>query len=299
MDSQESTPMNLDNPNDQIRRIWQDNLESSRLHCFTSVLKLIEVLRNFPEENILILEYWERMNEIVYNEILPVPSHLYNIKDRQRTKDKGLRNRQVESVFKELIWTQEFQGIILERTHRSNISCPEIALTSELEYFKEEQMKVQNPNKLDYLDIWRRHMDICTEYVNLQRDTLNEVDHLRARVLIDISSITWSKIIFLYEEMFLAERRARSHLNISCTDWASERMSLAQFIVHTLLQRGICNCFQETLIQKKENEEVFKKTHPSEINLSETLNLSRTHLRGTMHLNGTTCDATPLKRTPI
>ncbi len=27
-------------------------------------------------------------------------------------------------------------------------------------------------------------MDICTEYVNLQRDTLNKVDHLRARILI-------------------------------------------------------------------------------------------------------------------
>ncbi len=43
----------------------------------------------------------------------------------------------------------------------------------------------------------------------------------------------------------------------------------------------------------------FKKTHPSEINLSETLNLSGTNLSGTMHLSGTTFNATPLKRKTI
>ncbi len=184
LDSQELISMDLDNPTDQLRRIWQNNLEFSRLRCFTSNHESMEVLGKFHEENLSTFEYWERRNEIVYKAILPVSSYLYDIENRQRTKNKGLRDRQIESTSKELTWIQEFQRIILERIQKSNISCLEITLTPELEFSKEEQMKTPNPNKFDYLDIWRRHMDICTGYVNLQRDTLNKVDHLRVRILI-------------------------------------------------------------------------------------------------------------------
>ncbi len=111
-------------------------------------------------------------------------------------------------------------------------------------------------------------MDTCTEYVNLHTDTLTEVDHLRARTLIDIFSIVWSEIVLVYDEisrMILAERSARPHLNVSCIDWAFKRMSLAQFAVHVLLQGGTYNYFslfknkiipylQKALIQKKINK---------------------------------------------
>ncbi|MCP3681061.1 MAG: hypothetical protein GY861_00085, partial [bacterium] len=46
----------------------------------------IKVLRDSPEESPLIREYWNKMNEIVYNKIPPVSSRLYNTKNRQQTK---------------------------------------------------------------------------------------------------------------------------------------------------------------------------------------------------------------------
>ncbi|MCP3683228.1 MAG: hypothetical protein GY861_11110, partial [bacterium] len=46
----------------------------------------IEVLGDSPEDSPLTREHWDKMNEIVYNKIPPVPSHLYNTQDRQRTK---------------------------------------------------------------------------------------------------------------------------------------------------------------------------------------------------------------------
>ncbi len=48
LDSQEFTPMDLDNPTDQLRRIWQDDLEFSRLRC--SIPESIEYLENFMKK---------------------------------------------------------------------------------------------------------------------------------------------------------------------------------------------------------------------------------------------------------
>ncbi|MCP3686653.1 MAG: hypothetical protein GY861_28785 [bacterium] len=84
---------------------------------------------------------------------------------------------------------------------------------------KEEQMKIRELVK----PAWRKYMDTCTEYINLHRGTLNEVDHLRARTLINIFSIAWSEIIPVYDEiskMILIERSARPQLDVSCIDWA-------------------------------------------------------------------------------
>ncbi len=89
-------------------------------------------------------------------------------------------------------------------------------------------------------------MDTCTEYVNLHRGTPNEVDHLRAQTLIDIFTVAWSEIVPVYDEiskMILTEKSAKPDLNASCIDWAFKQMSLAQFMVHSLLQGSVYNYF--------------------------------------------------------
>ncbi len=47
---------------------------------------LVEILGDAAEESPLDSAHWELLNEIVYNEIPPIPDHLRNMKDRHRTK---------------------------------------------------------------------------------------------------------------------------------------------------------------------------------------------------------------------
>ncbi|MCP3684791.1 MAG: hypothetical protein GY861_19150, partial [bacterium] len=69
--------------------------------------------------------------------------------------------------------------------------------------------------------------------------------------------------------MVLTEKSAKPELNASCIDWAFKRMSLAQFMAHSLLQGSVFNYFslfknkiapflRQALIQKKENDEAEK-----------------------------------------
>ncbi|MCP3683110.1 MAG: hypothetical protein GY861_10505, partial [bacterium] len=115
-------------------------------------------------------------------------------------------------------------------------------------------------------------MDTCAEYVNLHKGTSSKVDLLRTRTFIDIFSVAWTEIVSMFDtisNMVLVERSARSHLNVSCIDWAFKRMSLTQFAVHALLQGGTYNYFSlfknkiapylyQALTQKEENEEAEK-----------------------------------------
>ncbi|MCP3684335.1 MAG: hypothetical protein GY861_16780, partial [bacterium] len=127
----------------------------------------IEVLGDAPEESPLTPQRWKKTNEIVYNKIPPISSHLCNTKDRQQIKAVLLEMMQLfilhgaqdasmtlfvaravaiitqnlpipTSVSKDLVWIQEFQRDTLERTQRPIISCPEITRAPELEVTKEE-----------------------------------------------------------------------------------------------------------------------------------------------------------------
>ncbi|MCP3683650.1 MAG: hypothetical protein GY861_13275 [bacterium] len=130
--------------------------------------------------------------------------------------------RMPKSVSEDPVQIQEFQRDTLKRTQRPIISCPEITLAPGLEVTKDERARIRDLVK----PAWRKYMDTCTEYVNLHRGTLNKVDHLRARTLIDIFSVAWTEIVLVYDEiskMILAERSARLHLNVSCIDWVSKQ----------------------------------------------------------------------------
>ncbi|MCP3682343.1 MAG: hypothetical protein GY861_06595, partial [bacterium] len=56
---------------------------------------------------------------------------------------------------------------------------------------------------------------------------------------LEISVVVWTEIASLFNHisgMILAEKSAKSDLDVSCIDWAFKRISLAQFAVFNLLQ---------------------------------------------------------------
>ncbi len=61
-------------------------INDSSYPYFAMIDLWIEVLGDSPEESPLTREHWERMNEVVYNKIPPIPSHLCNTNDQQKTK---------------------------------------------------------------------------------------------------------------------------------------------------------------------------------------------------------------------
>ncbi len=58
-------------------------INDSSYPYFALINLWVIILGDNPEQSPLAYEYRERMNEIVYNKIPPVPSRLYNTKDRQ------------------------------------------------------------------------------------------------------------------------------------------------------------------------------------------------------------------------
>ncbi len=64
----------------------EEPINESSYPYFALIDLWIKVLGDSPEESPLTYEYWNKMNEIVYNKIPPVSSRLYNTQNRQQTK---------------------------------------------------------------------------------------------------------------------------------------------------------------------------------------------------------------------
>ncbi len=146
---------------------------------------------------------------------------------------------------------------------RPIISCP--ALEKGLEVTSEDRKKIRELIK----PAWRKYLQVCSELVKSRMGSPQEITYFRARASVDIFSVAWTELEIVYDEiskMIITQRSSNTQLNASCIDWTFKRMSLAQFMVSTLLQGGVSSYFsnfktviapfiKDAYLQKKENDE--------------------------------------------